>query len=197
MTWTYQFFSPTLFFPFSLSSSKTVWSEQCSCTPLTGKCPSPSRATLLPSGSSKWREMPNLPLSSVLLCAHRLGERWRSFECTHDAICVFSCWANCFEVPWKSNFMLESYEITFMRHAFWLKLKFLYGSIRKVYLMYKSSTVMFFLVSFAVLLSWFTSTSYTSSKLVNQLQETSHLLRKLWMCFSHQRPRQTFLLLCR
>lgn len=103
MTWTYQFFSPTLFFPFSLSSSKTVWSEQCSCTPLTGKCPSPSRATLLPSGSSKWREMPNLPLSSVLLCAHRLGERWRPFECTHDAICVFSCWANCFEVPWKSN----------------------------------------------------------------------------------------------
>lgn len=82
MTEKYLWRDYSLTFANSLSCSKTAWSGRCSCIRSTGKCPSPLKATLLPSGSLKWREMPIPPPSSALLCAHRLGERWRPLHCT-------------------------------------------------------------------------------------------------------------------
>lgn len=197
MTWTYQFFPPPFFFLFPCPPAKPCGRSNAAVLRWQESVPAHRGPRCCLRGVQSGGKCQTF--HSLLFCCALTG--WGKGEGHSNVPMMLSVFLAAEQTALKClervMFMLESYEITFMRHAFWLKLKFLYGSIRKVYLMYKSSTVMFFLVSFAVLLSWFTSTSYTSSKLVSQLQETSHLLRKLWMCFSHQRPRQTFLLLCR
>ncbi len=51
--------------------SKTELLVPCSYTQLKGRCHSPSRVMPLALDSSKWREIPKNPLSSVLLCEVR------------------------------------------------------------------------------------------------------------------------------